>query len=1205
MYKTLAIHKIVAVAVAFAMIFGVTFAVSASKAHALTEDQISAILSLLSSFGVDSTTYANVEASLRGQATPGAGSGTGTSTGVGLCGVTFTQSHSQGDSGGDIMNIQKFLNSDPDTQIASAPDAGAPGYETSYFGSRTKAAVIKFQDKYTAEVLAPVGLSKGTGYWGASSRAKANAINAGSCGSTGDGGDTTTPTPTGTGVTVSKPTQPANSLAPESAARLPFTNVTVTAGNDGDVVINGFVVERTGLAADAAFAGVVVLDESGNQLGIAKTFNSNHQATVGEDVTVKAGTSKTFTIAGNMAADNSTRAGQVASIDVVGVNTSATVSGSLPITGAGHTINASLTIGTATTNRGVDDPNSQDTAMEIGTKKHKFQSIRVTAGSAEDIRVRSIRWNQSGSASKDDLANVVVNVDGTEYPTVVSADGKYYTATFGSGVVIKKGLNAEIGISADIVSGSNRTVIFDIYKNTDLYITGETFGYGITGSAGSTATAAAATSQFTTGTPWFDGTTNTISAGSVTSVSRANSIPAQNIGINVPNQPLGGFEVNILGEPISVQQMVFYVMATGNEASDIDNITLVDQNGTVLAGPVDATDTTDPEGKITFTDTVTFPTGVTTLTLKGQLTTDFADGDTIVASTTPSTDWTNITGQSTGDTVSLSALSTAVSGNTMTVKGATTTITVNSTPASQTVVAGTSGFTFANFQLDASGSGEDVKISSLKLRYTETGAGTDLNNCFLYDGSTQLNSSAVDPSTTATGYTFTLNAVSGGLLVPKGTIKSVALKCDIPGSATANDTFAWGIHESDTMQGVGLGSGSTIELSVAANTNSGTMTVAANGSFTVALDPSSPSYTQAAAGTSDVVVSYLKFTGSNEDITLTRLGLQLTSATASSSASDLTKVTLWDGATKVGEAIFTGTNTVATSTLSGTFVIPKDDSKILTVKADLSPIGTGKAGQAGALIQIDYDGDRTYATAGTGNGSGASITSGSSADTATAGVRMQRSYPTIAKLSLPSNTLANGERPLLRFSVTANSAGPIGIHKFTLVFSTTTANLTQANIYAYTDSGFSNIVSGLASDGGMESSAVTFGGGGETAWATAASQIPFYANTSAGASTTIQVPAGGTRYFEVRGTVANSASGASVSTQLEGDAAYPGGNTFNTLMASLHSDTVHALANDTHNDFIWSPNSTTTAGMNDNDWTNGYGIPGLPGSNMTAEVVSQ
>ncbi|MEX0916927.1 MAG: peptidoglycan-binding domain-containing protein, partial [Candidatus Paceibacterota bacterium] len=179
--------KVATAFVVGAMTIAVAFAFTAPKAHAaLTEGQIDAILTLLNSFGADTATVSNVETSLRGGA-PSGGSTGGTTGGTGF---TFTQNLTLGDTGNEVMELQKFLNSDPSTQLGTAPDAGSPGNETSYFGPRTKAAVIKFQNKYTASVLTPVGLSVGTGFWGPSSRAHANSMSPSSGDTGGDTGDT-------------------------------------------------------------------------------------------------------------------------------------------------------------------------------------------------------------------------------------------------------------------------------------------------------------------------------------------------------------------------------------------------------------------------------------------------------------------------------------------------------------------------------------------------------------------------------------------------------------------------------------------------------------------------------------------------------------------------------------------------------------------------------------------------------------------------------------------------------------------------------------------------------------------------------------------------------------------------------------------------------------------------------------------------------
>ena len=172
----------------------------------------------------------------------------------------------------------------------------------------------------------------------------------------------------------------------------------------------------------------------------------------------------------------------------------------------------------------------------------------------------SIRWNQSGSAAAADLANIKTYLDGTAYDAVVSSDGKYYTSTFGTGLVIDKGFSKEVSIKGDIPGGSARTIEFDVYKTTDVYAKGETYGYGITPVAG---IGLNVERQFTAVNPWFYAYHVLVSPGTL-SVSKSTTIAAQNIAINLANQPLGGFVVDVKGEAVSVGRMIFNAYAYSN-----------------------------------------------------------------------------------------------------------------------------------------------------------------------------------------------------------------------------------------------------------------------------------------------------------------------------------------------------------------------------------------------------------------------------------------------------------------------------------------------------------------------------------------------------------------------------------------------------------------------------------------------------------------
>lgn len=146
-------HSLTARVLVFAVALGMTLSMGASVAGAQTS-----IDDLLSQI-------ADLQAQLAGLQ-----GGSGSS----VCPYTWTRDLSVGATGADVQQLQSFLNDNGQTVAASG--AGSQGAETTYYGPLTASAVSAFQVAYAAQVLTPLGLTNGTGYFGPSSRAQANAL---------------------------------------------------------------------------------------------------------------------------------------------------------------------------------------------------------------------------------------------------------------------------------------------------------------------------------------------------------------------------------------------------------------------------------------------------------------------------------------------------------------------------------------------------------------------------------------------------------------------------------------------------------------------------------------------------------------------------------------------------------------------------------------------------------------------------------------------------------------------------------------------------------------------------------------------------------------------------------------------------------------------------------------------------------------------
>lgn len=337
------------------------------------------------------------------------------------------------------------------------------------------------------------------------------------------------------------------------------------------------------------------------------------------------------------------------------------------------------------------------------------------------------------------------------------------------------------------------------------------------------------------------------------------------------------------------------------------------------------------------------------------------------------------------------------------------------------------------------------------------------------------------------------------------------------------------------------------------------------GSFTITTDSSSPAYRLASGGAEQIVVGVFKLRAQGESITLTRVGLSLVSGRPG----DLTSVTLYSQTgTFLGSAVFTGTNTSAVTELSSPLTLARDTDTRLVVKVSVANIGVGQSGTSGNLIKI-HPNDQTRGTGVTsGLGMPASITS----VIHTEGVRIFKSYPASVHLvSLPSSGLSDGR--LIRFSVTASSAGMIGLAQIPATISGLARDTNgQVDLYAYTDANYSSPIAGFQS-GAINGLAIKGEGkSGGYLW------FP----------RPVEIPAGATYYFELR----NSEKGTGVTNTSALTTTIGGQGSYGGLVSATSLDGKDAM-------FVWSPNTFGTSAFTDQDWTTGYGIPGLSVSGIT------
>lgn len=995
--------------------------------------------------------------------------------------------------------------------------------------------------------------------------------------------------PSGASVSVALASDtPATGIVAENAARVPFTKVNLTASADGDVVVDSWQVERIGLGQNGAFASVDILDAATmlpiNSTG--KTLNAQNIATFSENFVIPAGQTRSVILAGNMAASLDAYAGEIPSLSLKSITMqgNTTVMGSLPVTGNYQNLNATITIGTATVQRGAYS-NATSTALEVGKTNYAFFAFSIQAGSTEDVSFNQVRLYQSGSASLgSDLDNLKLYRDGTLLATGV-VDGNYVSFSF-SGITIPEGQTYQFQVKGDVVGGSARTIQLSVYRTTDLLVKGLEFGYNITPSYSGTGSSGS--------NPVLTDNQATISTGTLR-VGRSNTVAAGNIGVG-NDQVLGAFEFEAKGEPVNITALTLTVTSstTGTITEDaLQSVKLVDANGVTVAGP---TDITNNALTVAWTDTFTVPIGVNHYRVVGNLalTGGWSSDDTIYVSMNPGSVIT-ARGETTDQTITATP-SSSVSASTQTIKAASLTVSKHSKATARNIITNSQNVLANSWVFDASAAGEDIRVTSIAVRASTTGK---VNALTLREGAATecagaiinpINDAPVSSNDSTATSTF---ALTEPLIITKGTSKTVDLCVNIGSDTNAGEVNTFGITSTDAITAYGKTTGNSASKTVTAH-DGPALTAVAAGTLEITLDASAPASQRVVAGTTGAVLSEIRLEATNEAIDITQLVVTIADGDLTGTAAgDYTQVGKFylklDGQVIGNAAGYVPSAASTTISLNrGDLTIPAgSEGKKLTITGDLASIGTNLPGTANADIKVGIGATGGANITAYGNGSNGSATKTYNSSTGSPMI-LHKAIPQVV-IETPTNDLA-ASAVLSRVKITA-VGGKIGIHRLSFVTNTSTSVTLSNGYYRLAACGGCD---GIAAGEVLSSttSAGTYLIDGSSTWSntiTSGSHGKSYLGIASGATATID-------FYATVGMTTNSDS---VSTSLLGDTA--------TTTNDTGGDPAAAFASKNQGNFVWSDlnldNSNSAAALTSKQWYNGYYVTGL-GPNTTTTPVT-
>lgn len=1149
------------------------------------------------------------------------GSTSGGSTSSSCTPYTFTRSLTVGDTGADVMQLQKIFNGDAATQIASS-GVGSPSQETEYFGGLTKSAAIKWQDKHAAEVLNPIGLFAGTGFIGSMSLAKLNADSVCDVVEDDDADDDADDdvadddddvVATGDdALMVELAPQPAFSVIASNASSETFGEFIFTAG-DEDVEIDGLTVARTGLGDKDDFDDVWITVD-GVKFGNEKSITTGDKAvfTFGTPLMIDANESVDLAILASLAGSP---VGHYNALGLSEIDANVEVDADLPLWGPQTTVaNQAATEITLTTQGSDKTVSVGNLQTEIG----RFQ-IDVNSTNDQDVTIDSITFENQGTVSdlSEVLANVVLTQGGVDVSTGISFNAADDTITFSlDGYEMDDGQTQSFIVRADIISAEvGDTIILELDDDSDFVAREAGSGAGVR----------------------IIGDDNIVSGGA-SNIDPANNVTLRtytvetgdiNLSINdaASRNAAPGMDDVVLIDGILVVDSAFEadglkvrlgsgtsVTGTSTRAkleANFENVTLridgvtVDIVDTLTAGTNGVLGTGATGDYFDFDASFEVGSGTHTITVEMDVQNAAVASDSIEL-IIYSGDFESAEYVFTGDNVPTGELTGQADGSVVTVQASVVTLTRNDGFSGETIIGGVKDVPFMRFTIDANDS-SDVFISSVTFAHylpasTTVYQSSDVTNLTLFIDGVQKGSPVDLTSGSITDANFTVGASQQ---------VQAELRFDTNTTATAKTL---GINLSNTTVDATDEQGN--DATVTGSLTSDVMTIGTAGTLSVTTDGNSPDEDILVGDTGATwypVLTY-RLTAEDEDVLLTDLFLKNAPVSGDftvSAGTDARVMTLGlfdeDGTLKQSKTLSNGTVRFDLGEGSSAITIPADDFTRVTVKVKLNNINDAdKSGKVLRLALWNASGvtnaEKGLIAQSTSVGSdlaAASISTTTDAtSTASDFFSLRNTKPTITVPTQPFTTLVDGTNKVIyKFTVSADGNEDVSwkgtkldvVGKFGGVAingATSTTSLTAGGAGAITNAQLFETSNGQEVQNGDYT--VEYG------WDGSNGEIAFIINDG----NEEVVSAGSSKTYELRVTLAGvDTSGDFVDVSFDNEADDAKAATVTTFPDNVDGADGSAITMVSGAtvpfSFLWSDNSgsphslaNATAGADSDDWTN-------------------